>query len=148
MKDQRFQKAVVKLLNIALTNPRTQNDTTDALRDLARQFDGEAFGAPPSLQRERKSLNIRIKRFHQPTSPWYHLLQERGLAERRFPELVAIIDVLADCARLSMNRECRRRKSVLFGWVDSHWAELEPFLHLITLEFEGGQRVTLKDSPH
>jgi hypothetical protein len=141
--DQRFQKAVTKLFNIAFTNPRTQSDAVEVLRAVARQFTGETFGAPNSLQRERQCLQTRLKGFHKLTSPSYQAFQERGLSDRRFPEIVSIIEVLADYANLPMDRECKRRKSVLFGWADRQWHILEPLLPLISLEFDGGELVNL-----
>jgi hypothetical protein len=141
--DQRFQRAVTKLLNITLANTRTQDDTAKVLRGVAQQFTGQAFGASESLQKERHSLHDRLKGFDKVSSPSYRALQQRGLLDRRFPEIVSIFEVMADYTRLSMDRECKRRKEVLLRWADSNWHVLEPILPLISLEFEGGERVNL-----
>jgi hypothetical protein len=141
--DLRFQKAVAQLLNMVLTNPGIQSDTAESLRAVAQQFGGDAFGVPDRLQKERKSLNNRMKGLHKVPSPWNHVLEERGLINMRFSEIVALVEVMANSVGLPMDRECKRRKTVLFEWVDHHWAVLAPVLPLLSLEFEGGQRVNL-----
>jgi hypothetical protein len=139
----RFQKAAAPLLNMPLTNPRIQSDTAEDLHAIAQQFAREAFRTPASVQNERKSLNDRIELFDPVSSPWHHTLEERGLINMRFPEMLALVEVMADYVNLSIDRESKRRKTVLFEWVDRHWAVLAPVLPLISVELEGGQRVNL-----
>jgi hypothetical protein len=50
-----FKEALAKLLNIAVTNTRIQNETSEDLRAVNRTFDGEAFGARPNACKENEN---------------------------------------------------------------------------------------------
>jgi hypothetical protein len=124
-----------------------QADALSQLRAVVSQLAGEMFGGSDHMQKERELLHERIQGYDKLSSPSYAALEERGLTDRRFPEIVSLFEVLADQAGLSMDRECKRRKPVLFRWADSHWRLIELIFWQAALEFKAGERMSRKPRP-
>jgi hypothetical protein len=139
IQDPRPKTAISRLLELTAATGKLQKDVADALQELSRHLAGDTYGGTESLQRERQTLQQRMEGFDRTRSPSYRAFHDRGLTERRFPEIVSICEVLVDDAGIvPMDRECKRRKPVLWAWLDSHWAQLEPRLCRIKLVFADG----------
>lgn len=49
-------------------------------------------------------------------------------------ELVNIAQCIADFAKISIDRDAKRRKSVLLKWFEEHWQKVSPYLDYVVLE--------------
>jgi hypothetical protein len=52
-------------------------------------------------------------------------------------ELISIGQTVGDVAAVAMDRKARRRKPVLFKWLQEHWEQFQPMLDNFHLKFEG-----------
>jgi hypothetical protein len=137
LEDRRFQASVTKLLQLVKATPGLEKEVTDALGELDRHLSGQTFGAPEALRQEREEIMNRVRDFDMTKSPAFRAFQQRQLTSRKFAEIISICEVLADQANVPMDRETKRRKPVLFKWLDTNWTRLEPCLQFLTLVCEG-----------
>jgi hypothetical protein len=49
-------------------------------------------------------------------------------------ELVSIGGLVANALQIRLDRDARRRKSVMIKWFEEHWIEIQPILWHIALE--------------
>jgi hypothetical protein len=135
--DRRYQDAVLKLLRLIKTKPSLEKDITEALDDVGRHLSGQAFGASEALQQEHREIMDRVRGFDMAKSPAFQAFKQRQITGRKFPEIVSICELLAEQANVPMDRESKRRKPLLFRWLDANWDRIEPALQTVTLVFEG-----------
>lgn len=65
--------------------------------------------------------------------PWIEI-QNRFGDNITHGELLSIAEVLAASARIFLDRDAKRRKSVLIKWFHENWLKIYPFLNYIILE--------------
>ena len=63
---------------------------------------------------------------------WEELSRRFGSTIKR-GELTNIAQVLADTANIKLDRDAKRRKSVLLKWFDEHWDTIYPLLDYVVL---------------
>jgi hypothetical protein len=141
--DRRFQEGVLRLLEIVKSKSGLEKEITDALADLGRHLAGEAFGVSEALRQEHLEIRDRVCGFQVTQSPAFRAFQDRQLTNRKFPEILSICEVLAEQANVTMDRESKRRKQLLFRWLDANWDRLAPCLDCMTLVLEGNVRESL-----
>jgi hypothetical protein len=136
MTDSRFDAAHGLLEEISAQDPSVSRAIMTELVNLVRTIQFETSAASSVLLQEREMISERVRDFSSTDSrPWKFFL-EHGWDKLSVKEYVGIGQVLAAEARLEMDREAKRRKEVLFKWMDDHWDELTPFLNRLNLEFE------------
>jgi hypothetical protein len=134
----RWQFATTGIRHIWETsNLKDRDSLAQRLDDLRRHLTGEM--APVSAANEQENLGIRdrIKDFDIEQSEPYKAFEERGLSGVKLPILVTLAGVLAGDAGITMDREAKRRKLVLFKWLADNWAVLAPHLAHVTLCHDG-----------
>ena len=91
---------------------------------------------PQRILDERQRIALRMKGFNQKeNSTWFELTRRFGSNVKR-SELTSIAQVLADATNIILDRDAKRRKSVLLKWFDEHWLKLRPLLDYIVLDKE------------
>jgi hypothetical protein len=49
-------------------------------------------------------------------------------------ELVSIGDLVAEKLEIKLDRDARRRKTVMIKWFEENWGLIQPLLHLVVLD--------------
>jgi hypothetical protein len=83
---------------------------------------------------EKQRVNARLEGFDPKSSVIGAAMTKQFGSNLTHSELVTIAGALANKAGISLDRDAKRRKTVLLKWFEEHSAELMPFLHLIVLE--------------
>ena len=85
------------------------------------------------IQTERERIQIRLSGFKPKSSFAYKELIAR-FGNICHYDLLSIAQVLATAAGLTIDRDAKRRKSVLIKWFDENWITISPFLNYVVLE--------------
>jgi hypothetical protein len=128
VQDARFRSAVGEIEKLAAEKPSVSLKLVEALKDLLSHVQGVQFGASLALREERRQIQSRLQNFDSLQSEAYRVFTERGWTKLKFPQLSSICELLAERAGLSMDREAKRRKEVLFKWLDDNWQPVLPHL--------------------
>ena len=84
--------------------------------------------------REKRRIANRLQGFNpKDNTAWYQITQKFG-SNIKQPELLSIAEVCANSAGIKLDRDAKRRKSVLIKWFDENWPRIQPFLNFVILE--------------
>ena len=86
------------------------------------------------LNREKERIAGRLQGFNPKDNPAWHQITQKFGANIKQPELLSIAEVLAKNACIKLDREAKRRKSVLIKWFSENWDKIKPFLDYVVLE--------------
>jgi hypothetical protein len=131
----RYQHARNHLVDLSGSDAAACPKIRAHLQQLLSNLACESSGASEALQLERSQIDSRIKDFDLLTSLPYQRFQERGWDAMKFPELVSVCEILAREAGVTIDREAKRRKTVLYKWLADNWAVLDPQIDCIELKF-------------
>jgi hypothetical protein len=98
---------------------------------------GQLIGAPipaPVDNKEKERIAERLGGFNSKDNFVWKEISNRFGNNIKQPELLSIANVLASHANLKLDRDAKRRKSVLIKWFDEHWAQVQPYLDYVLLE--------------
>ena len=101
------------------------------------QFAGDAsklFNTEQSTTKEKERIASRLSGFNPKDNIVWHEITQRFGASIKQPELLSIATVLAQNANVKLDRDAKRRKSVLIKWFEENWAAIHPFLDYVVLE--------------
>jgi hypothetical protein len=84
--------------------------------------------------KEKERIADRLNGFNVKDNSVWRAITKRFGANLKQQELLSIAKVLASHANVKLDRDAKRRKSVLVKWFDEHWEELTPFLDYVVLE--------------
>jgi hypothetical protein len=102
--------------------------------DMSQVVEGPE-GAP--LNKEKVRILGRLKDFNaKDCSVWREITGRFGRNIKQ-PELLSIASVLAGHANIKLDRDARRRKTVLVKWFEENWPALQPYLDYVVLEDRG-----------
>jgi hypothetical protein len=87
---------------------------------------------PMSEEVERVQQRVDGFNYHK-SVPWKSLVTLYGPRIRQ-DELVSIAEVIAHKSGIRLDRDARRRKSVMVKWFEENWQVIEPLLSSIVLE--------------
>jgi hypothetical protein len=107
--------------------------------ELARLLDclrANSTGASECQQQERVMLDDLLRDFHPENSRPFLFFKENKWTDLAMPQLVSIAELFAKDANIPIDREAKRRKGVLFKWLDDHWDALLPYAQELRLEFD------------
>jgi hypothetical protein len=83
---------------------------------------------------EKQRIACRLEGFNaKDTAVWNALAQKFG-SNIKQPELLSIATVLSKNANVRLDRDAKRRKSVLLKWFEENWNAVSPYLDYVVLE--------------
>jgi hypothetical protein len=135
MADPRFDSARRLLDDLSRSDPNTSQAIVTDLGNLVRTLAFEMTAASPVLLQEREMILQRVRDFSMTGSRPWRYFRDRGWDKLSVKECVGIGRVLSSETGLDMDREAKRRKEVMFKWMDDHWNAFEPVLGRISLQF-------------
>ena len=94
------------------------------------------FLHPQTMDDNKEKLRIssRMQGFDpKDNDVWRHITQRFG-ANVKQPELLSIATVVAQNANVKLDRDAKRRKSVLIKWFQENWSTISPYLDFVVLE--------------
>ncbi|KAH0785637.1 hypothetical protein GPJ56_010387 [Histomonas meleagridis] len=92
----------------------------------------------PELNPEKKRINGRLSGFNPKESlVWKEITRRFGVNIKQ-PELVSIATVLANSAKIKLDRDAKRRKTVLIKWFDENYPLISPYLDYVVLQDPNG----------
>ena len=95
---------------------------------------------PATATKEKERIATRLSGFNpKDNNVWREITQRFG-ASIKHPELLSIATVLAQNANVKLDRDAKRRKSVLIKWFEENWAAISPFLDYVILEDSNPQK--------
>jgi hypothetical protein len=132
----RFRQACDQLCQVLQSKPNDQGQIHSHLTQLVGSLTWQSTQTSDALEQERAIIDARIRNFDINSSPPYAVFQAKGWNTMKFPEMVSVCEVLAKEGRVTMDREAKRRKPVLFKWMSDNWEVLK--LHIDNLELVFG----------
>jgi len=84
--------------------------------------------------KEKHRISARMAGFDPKDNEVWRQITQRFGANVKQPELLSIANVLAMNANIKLDRDAKRRKSVLIKWFQENWAIVSPFLDFVVLE--------------
>lgn len=123
----------------AAINPKDQLDTSNlalVTAFLNSNVNLENLINPPAneLNREKERIAGRLQGFNPKDNPAWHQITQRFGANIKQPELLSIAEVLAQNAGIKLDRDAKRRKTVLIKWFSENWDRVVPYLDYVVLE--------------
>lgn len=89
---------------------------------------------PNEGNKEKERITNRLNGFNpKDNSAWREITNRFGNNIKQ-PELLSIATVLASNANIKLDRDAKRRKSVLIKWFEENWKAILPFLDYVVLE--------------
>jgi hypothetical protein len=117
-------------------NPEVGERVRAWLQRVAETLEQGPSRASVALHQERQSINGRIHNFAFSSSAPYRFFEQRGWTQLTFPELVAVGEVIGHETHITMDREAKRRKPVLFKWLDDNWSRMKEYAEKMELFFD------------
>jgi hypothetical protein len=87
----------------------------------------------PDANPEKRRIASRLSGFNPKETPVWQEITRRFGPNVKQPELVSIASVLAQSANIRLDRDAKRRKSVLIKWFQENWDNVPPFLDYVFL---------------
>jgi len=104
---------------------KNQNETKSA--------ESAVFPSIEYMNTEKRRIAIRMGSFDSKDNRVWQEISRRFGANIKQAELTNIAQVIADSAQIKLDRDAKRRKSVLLKWFDEHWNEIHPFLDFVVI---------------
>lgn len=105
----------------------------DALSN-PQEFTLNYTSRPVAETPEKARISERLKDFNpRETDAWKKITQKFGPNIKQ-PELISIANLLASQAKIKLDRDAKRRKSVLIKWFQEHWDEISCYIDFVVLE--------------
>jgi hypothetical protein len=93
------------------------------------------LGNPPADDNaEKQRIASRLQGFNPKDNPAWSAITQKFGANIKQPELLSIATVLATNANIRLDRDAKRRKSVLLKWFEENWGAIAPFIDFVVLE--------------
>ena len=87
-----------------------------------------------SVTKEKERIANRLGNFNPKDTPVWREITQRFGSSIKQPELLSIATVLAQNANIKLDRDAKRRKSVLVKWFEENWQIIRPYLDYVVLE--------------
>jgi hypothetical protein len=126
-RDLRFSQASDRIIQIDGANPLLRGKIHAGLLKLRQNLNGHWNSASDSQQRERQLIDSALRNFvMKETRPW-EFFQARGWTDLSVPYLVSMAEVFSLKTSIPLDRDSRRRKPLLFHWLEEHWDTCLPY---------------------
>ncbi|KAH0794754.1 hypothetical protein GPJ56_001301 [Histomonas meleagridis] len=83
---------------------------------------------------EKRRISDRLSGFDVKDNIAWKEITRRFGSNIKQPELLSIANVLANYANIRLDRDAKRRKSVLIKWFNENWAAISGYLNHVVLE--------------
>ena len=97
-------------------------------------FSSLPHNAYSEANNEKKRISERLNGFNPRDNNAWKEISRRFGSNIKHPELLSIANVLASSANVRLDRDAKRRKTVLIKWFQENWAAISPFLDYVVLE--------------
>jgi hypothetical protein len=95
-----------------------------------------ASSGDPNKERDR--IATRLNGFNSKDNIAWKTIAQRFGQNIKQAELLSMAEVVASQANIKLDRDAKRRKSVLIKWFEENWVAIEPFLQYVVLEDQHG----------
>ena len=102
----------------------------------AIQTDG-LTGPSQESNTERRRIESRLNGFNPKDNRAWKAITEQFGVQIKQPELLSIATLVAENANIKLDRDAKRRKTVLIKWFDEHWDVIHKFIGYVVLEDRG-----------
>ena len=129
-------QATTMLLQDNHGNAQNQMSPPPSILQLPPQNNLSAFTMLTSkhVSQEKERIADRLGDFKpKQNAIWTEITNRFGPSIKQ-PELLSIANVLAQNANLKLDRDAKRRKSVLIKWFSENWANIAPIIDYVSLE--------------
>jgi hypothetical protein len=82
---------------------------------------------------EKQRIANRLQGFNPKDNQIWNALAQKFGTNLKQPELLSIAAVLSKSANVRLDRDAKRRKSVLLKWFEENWNSICPFLDYVVL---------------
>ena len=83
---------------------------------------------------EKKRISNRLSGFNAKDNIAWKEITRRFGSNIKQPELLSIAQAIANCANIRLDRDAKRRKSVLIKWFNENWNSICSYLNYVVLE--------------
>jgi hypothetical protein len=133
--DIRYIEAKSHLLELARESTDTLTQVHTQLERLLRELRHEETGCALQTSQERQKIDQRIANFAYEKSAAWQEISARHWDSLRQSELLSIAQVLGNKLGIEVDREAKRRKSVLVKWFDENLMRLRPLFDYIDVDY-------------
>ena len=91
-------------------------------------------GTPTEQNKEKERIAGRLNGFNPKDNEAWREIAKRFGSNIKQPELLSIAQVLANQANVKLDRDAKRRKSVLIKWFHENWPALQQYMEYVFLE--------------
>jgi hypothetical protein len=88
----------------------------------------------PEGNKEKERIAGRLQGFNPKDNQVWKEITRRFGSNIKQPELLSVANVLASNAHIKLDRDAKRRKTVLVKWFEENWVSIRPFLDYVVLE--------------
>lgn len=88
----------------------------------------------PDASKERARINARLANFDWRDNIAWTRLKEQFGGNIKQPELLSVAEVIAKLTHLKVDRDAKRRKTVLVKWFCEHWDTIKDQLDKVVLD--------------
>ena len=136
----RYQHVRGKLLALSRTLPKAEYDKLESeLSTLVRLLNGTEVAVSRQTQSERIKITEKTQGFDWKSTAAAEYFEKKGWNNLQKIELGGIIEIvvrgMSHVRPIKVDREVRRRKSVMLAWFDRNFEEIRPYLDNITLRY-------------
>jgi hypothetical protein len=136
LSDYRFCLARDHIPKIDSEFPELHEKLQSELKKIVETLTASSTGVSKYQQQERLILNNRLQSFEMKKSKSFFFFQEQGWTTRPFSNLVSIAELFSHKTGILMDRESKRRKTLLFKWLEDNWEACLPYAQRLDLEYE------------
>jgi Flp pilus assembly protein TadG len=117
----------MELERLCAEHCEVRKDVQASLEKIANLLGEGASAASDASTHERETIKKRTSNFDHRASAPYQFFAQQKWNTLTLPEQVAIGEVIAHEAQVTMDREAKRRKAVMFKWMADNWDRLYPW---------------------
>jgi hypothetical protein len=134
--EARYQVAKAEVLEMVAATPSTMEAVQRHLCHYLDQLgQKDTFSSQHTLN-ERQKIDQRVRNFDMKHCAAWRELRRRGWDRLSQTELLSIAQLLGKKLAIPVDREAKRRKSVLVKWFEENLIGLRPLLDCVELVFE------------
>lgn len=149
----KLRKSADGLLRVIKNNPEKNEAVITYLDELYNQIQTQMKDSTAALQSDDKNLlnqmqfltggditgekiriALRLSGFDPKNSFVANEISRRFGPNIKQAELFNIAQCIADFAKITVDRDAKRKKSVLLKWFEEHWQKVSPYLDYVVLE--------------
>ena len=135
---QRYNHVRARLSQLATSLGADEQDKLgNELNSFVRLLNGTEIAVSRQTQSERIKITEKTKDFNWKGTPAAEYFQAKGWNNLQKIELGGIIEIvvrgISQTRPIKIDREVRRRKSVMLAWFDRNFDEIKPYLDQVNL---------------